>query len=140
MKDVDITLEPTTPNAQAILELKPLIMPQYGLMFHYGRIMLGVNYRRETYAHVDPLGAQAQTTLLAIQFDFDMALLDLYSPRTLTWGLGYQILDNLKISLDVSREYWGLFRHSRTKEYVYSPIQDNFLKKIFGFPLFNLMT
>jgi len=135
MKDVDITPEPTTPNAQAILELKPLIMPQYGLMFHYGRIMLGVNYRRETYAHVDPLGAQAQTTILAIQFDFDMALLDLYSPRTLTWGLGYQILDNLKISLDVSREYWGLFRHSRTKEYVYSPIEDNFLKKNIRVPI-----
>jgi long-subunit fatty acid transport protein len=135
MKDVDITPDKTTPNAQAILELKPLIMPQYGLMFHYGRIMLGVNYRRETYAHVDPLGAQAQTTLLAIQFDFDLALLDLYSPRALTWGLGYQILDNFKFTIDVTREYWGLFRHSRTKEYVYSPIEDEFLRKNIRVPI-----
>lgn len=139
MKDVNITPDPTIPNSQAILELKPLIMPQYGLMFHYGKIMFGINYRRETYAHVDPLGAQAQTTLLAIQFDFDMALLDLYSPRSLTTGIGYQLLHNFKFTIDYTREYWSKFRHSRTKEYIFSPLkdQDEFLRKNIRLPIFS---
>ncbi|MFN3605477.1 MAG: OmpP1/FadL family transporter [Leptonema sp. (in: bacteria)] len=141
MKDVNITPDPTIPNSQAILELKPLLMPQYGFMFHYGKFMVGINYRRETYAHVDPLGAQAQTTLLAIQFDFDMALLDLYSPRTLTTGFGFQLLHNLKLSLDYSTEYWSKFRHSRTKEYVFSPLkdQDELLRKNLRIPIFNFI-
>lgn len=139
MKDVNITLDPTIPNSQAILELKPLLMPQYGLMFHYGRFMLGINYRRETYVHVDPLGAQAQTTLLAIQFDFDLALLDLYSPRTLAISIAYQVLHNFKFAFDFLREYWSKFRHSRTKEYVYSPLkdQDELLRKNIRLPVVN---
>ncbi len=135
MKDVNITPDPTIPNSQAILELKPLMMPTYGIMFHYGRIMAGVSYKRETYAHVDPLGAQAQTTLLAIQFDFDLALLDLYSPRTMSVGISYKILDNFLFSIDIQREYWSLFKHSRTKEYVFSPIQEPLLRKIIRIPV-----
>ncbi len=64
-----------------------------------------------------------------------MALLDLYSPRALTWGIGYKLLDNFKFTIDVTREYWSLFRHSRTKEYVFSPLKDEFLKQYVRIPI-----
>lgn len=116
LKDVPISPDPVTPNQQVILELKPQANETLGAMFHWGKFRLGVSFRRETYLFVDPLTARAQTTLLGIQFDFDLAVLDLYHPRTFTYALGFQATENLLIALDVSRELWSKYGLSRTKE------------------------
>jgi hypothetical protein len=42
MKDVDISPDPTTPDQQAILELKPLVNPTFGAQFHWGDFDLGM--------------------------------------------------------------------------------------------------
>ncbi|GIX42904.1 MAG: hypothetical protein KatS3mg129_2637 [Leptospiraceae bacterium] len=137
MKDVDISPEKVTPNQQAILELKPLIMPVYGIQFHYGKIKTGIVYRRETYMIVDPLEARAQTSLLAIQFDFDLAMLDLYTPRSLGAGISIEVINDLLFAVDIVKEYWHLFELSRTKKIVYSPFKDEFLKKNINFQPFH---
>ncbi|MBI38877.1 MAG: aromatic hydrocarbon degradation protein [Leptospiraceae bacterium] len=121
LKDVPISPDPVTPNQQVILELKPQANETLGMMFHWGKFRMGVSFRRETFLFVDPLTARAQTTLLGIQFDFDLAVLDLYHPRTFTYGFAYQASENLLISLDVSRELWSKYGLSRTKEQFYTP-------------------
>ena len=120
LKDVPISPDPVTPNQQVILELKPQANETMGLMFHWGKFRLGASFRRETFMFVDPLTARAQTTLLGIQFDFDLAVLDLYHPRTFTYGLGFQATKNLMLSVDVSRELWSKYGLSRTKEKYYT--------------------
>lgn len=121
LKDVPISPEPVTPNQQVILELKPQANETLGLMFHWGKIRLGFSFRRETFLFVDPLTARAQTTLLGIQFDFDLAVLDLYHPRTFTYALSYEATENLLFSVDVSRELWSKYGLSRTKERFFTP-------------------
>ncbi|MBU42277.1 MAG: aromatic hydrocarbon degradation protein [Spirochaetaceae bacterium] len=121
LKDVPISPDPVTPNQQVILELKPQANETLGLMFHWGKFRLGASFRRETFLFVDPLTARAQTTLLGIQFDFDLAVLDLYHPRTFTYAFAYQASENLLISVDVSRELWSKYGLSRTKERFFTP-------------------
>lgn len=116
LKDVPVSPDTVTPDQQIILELRPLVNPTYGLMFHYGRFRAGVSYRRETYLSVDALNARAQTTLLGIQLDFDLAILDLHMPRTWSFGIAYDLFDNWTISIDANRELWSRIRPSRTKD------------------------
>lgn len=59
--------------------------------------------------------ARAQTTLLGLQLDMDLAILDLYAPRTLSGGLAYKPVAGLTIAFDVNRELWSAFRLSRAK-------------------------
>ena len=40
------------PDQQVVMELKPLVNPTYGLQFTYGRMNLGVSYRREIFMSV----------------------------------------------------------------------------------------
>ncbi|MCB1170515.1 MAG: aromatic hydrocarbon degradation protein [Leptospiraceae bacterium] len=121
LKDVPISPDPVVPNQQVILELKPQANETLGMMFHWGKFRLGFSFRRETYLFVDPLTARAQTTLLGIQFDFDLAVLDLYHPRTFTYAFAFQATRNLRFSVDVSRELWSKYGLSRTKREYYTP-------------------
>ncbi|MCC5814704.1 MAG: outer membrane protein transport protein [Leptospira sp.] len=123
MKDVDISPEPTTPDQQAVLELKPLVNPTFGAQFHWGKFDLGISYKRETAVSIDPLAARAQTTLLAIQLDLDVALLGLYTPRIWSYGLAFSATDRLTISFDINRELWSGFRLSRTKQIYSEPFR-----------------
>lgn len=116
LKDVPISPQTVVPDQQVILELKPLVNPTYGIMFHYGRFKVGVSYRRETYLSVDALSARAQTTLLGIQLDFDLALLDLHMPRTRSYGFAYELFEKWTLSIDINRELWSRIRLSRAKE------------------------
>ncbi|MCB1189751.1 MAG: outer membrane protein transport protein [Leptospiraceae bacterium] len=116
MKDVPISPDRVVPNQQAILEVKPLITPIYGIQLEIGPFLAGASYRREVAMSVDSLQARAQTTLLGIQLDFDMALLDLYTPRVWSYGIGFKPMDELLIAVDVSRELWSAYKLSRTKK------------------------
>lgn len=116
MKDVDISPDPVTPDQQAILELKPLVNPTFGAQFHWGKFDMGVSYRRETAVSIDPLAARAQTTLLAIQLDLDVALLGLFTPKVWSYGIAFHPTSNWTIGLDINRELWSGFRLSRTKQ------------------------
>ncbi|PJZ54410.1 OmpP1/FadL family transporter [Leptospira adleri] len=116
MKDVPISPDPVSANSQVILTVKPLINPTYGLQFSYGKFSLGASYKRETVMQVDPVPARAQTTLLGIQLDFDLAILDGFNPRVFSYGLGFRPNDRLVLSFDVNREIWSQFKLSRIKE------------------------
>ncbi|MEM7183365.1 MAG: outer membrane protein transport protein [Spirochaetota bacterium] len=116
LKDVPISPDTVTPNQQAIIELKPLATPNYGMQFRYGKLNFGVAYRREIAMSVDALNARAQTTLLSIQLDMDVALLQYYSPRIWTYGFAYNASDRLTLSFDLNRELWSGYKLSRTKK------------------------
>ena len=116
LRDVPISPNPVAPNQQVVLELKPMVNPTAGAQFVWGKFNLGASYRRETFLKIDPLSARAQTTLLNIQLDLDIAILDLYSPRTISYGFGFRPFDNVLLTFDVNRELWSLFRLSRTKQ------------------------
>lgn len=116
MKDVPISPDKVTPNQQVILETKPFVNPVFGLAFEYGKFQAGWSYRREMALSVDGLPARAQTTLLGIQLDFDIAMFDHYSPRKMSFGLAYRPLERLLVSAQIDRELWSGFRLSRTKK------------------------
>lgn len=115
MKNVNISPDPVTPDQQAILEIKPIVNPTFGAQFHWGKFDLGASYRRETMLSIDPLAARAQTTLLAIQLDLDIALLGLFTPRVVSYGLAFHPTESWTLALDINRELWSGFRISRTK-------------------------
>ena len=116
LKDVPISPDKVTPNQQVILETKPFVNPTYGLAFQYGKFQTGISYRREIALSVDDLPARAQTTLLGIQLDFDVAMYDHFSPRKLSFGIAYKPLEKLLLSAQVDKEMWSAFRLSRTKK------------------------
>lgn len=122
LKDVPISPDPVTANSQVVLTLKPIINPTYGLQFTYGKWSAGVSYKRETYLSADPIPARAQTTLLGIQLDFDLALLDQYNPRVWSYGIGFRPTEKLLLSVDVNREIWSLYKLSRIKEKYSEPL------------------
>lgn len=115
LKNVPISPEQTTPDQQIILQIKPIINPIFGAQFHWQKFDLGLSYRRETFLSVDPLPARAQTTLLGIQLDLDIALLDLYQPKVITGGVSYRLKDNIRLAMDVNLERWSEYKLSRTK-------------------------
>ncbi|MCG6169607.1 OmpP1/FadL family transporter [Leptospira sanjuanensis] len=116
MKDVPISPDPVSANSQVILTVKPLVNPTYGLQFTYGKFSLGASYKRETVAQIDPVPARAQTTLLGIQLDFDLAILDGFNPRVFSYGIAFRPNDRLVLSFDANREIWSQFKMSRIKE------------------------
>ncbi|TGK28777.1 aromatic hydrocarbon degradation protein [Leptospira gomenensis] len=116
MKDVPISPDPVSPNSQVILTVKPLVNPTYGLQFTYGKFSLGASYKRETLMQIDPVPARAQATVLGIQLDFDLAILDGFNPRVFSYGIAFRPNDRLVLSLDANREIWSQFKVSRIKE------------------------
>ncbi|TGK21029.1 aromatic hydrocarbon degradation protein [Leptospira fluminis] len=122
LKDVPISPDPVQANSQVVLTLKPLINPTYGLQFTYGKFSLGASYKRETYLSADPIPARAQTTLLGIQLDFDLALFDQYNPRVWSYGVGFRPFKRVLLNLDVNRELWSLLHDSRIKAKYSDPL------------------
>jgi long-subunit fatty acid transport protein len=122
LKDVPISPDPVVPDQQAVIQLKPIITPTFGLQFTYGKINLGVAYRREIAMAVDKLSARAQTTLLSIQLDMDVALLEFFSPRMWTYGISYKASDRLLFSFDLNRELWSGFQLSQAKKRYSEPL------------------
>ncbi|GBF50412.1 transporter, Ompp1/FadL/TodX domain protein [Leptospira ryugenii] len=115
LKNVPISQNQSTPDQQVILQLKPIINPIFGLQFHWRNFDFGLSYRRETFLSVDPLATRAQTTLLGIQLDLDLALLDLYQPKVYTGGISYLHKERYRFGFDVNLEKWSEYRISRTK-------------------------
>ncbi|MCB1142533.1 MAG: outer membrane protein transport protein [Leptospiraceae bacterium] len=115
LKDVPVSRDRVIPNQQVILETKPFANPLFGLNFQYGKFSAGISYRREMALSVDSLPARAQTTLLGIQLDFDVAMYDLFSPRKWSYGMAYRPLEKILVSIQLDRELWSAFRQSRTK-------------------------
>ena len=107
LKDVPLSPNTVTPNQQVILQVKPVVNPIYGIAFTFGKFSGGVSYRRETALAVNSLGARAQTTLLGIQLDFDVALYDLFSPRKWAYGFAYKQNGKWLFSFDMNRELWS---------------------------------
>lgn len=122
LKDVPISPDPVSANSQVVLTLKPMINPVYGLQFTYGKWSAGAAYKRETYLSTDPIPARAQTTLLGIQLDFDLALLDQYNPRVYSFGIGFRPYQKILLNFDVNRELWSLYELSRTKQKYSEPL------------------
>ncbi|TGK01537.1 aromatic hydrocarbon degradation protein [Leptospira langatensis] len=122
LKDVPISPDPVQANSQVVLTLKPMVNPTYGLQFTYGKWNMGVSYKRETYLSADPIPARAQTTLLGIQLDFDLALLDQYNPRVYSYGIGFRPFQKILINFDINREQWSLYQLSRIKEKYSEPL------------------
>ncbi len=114
LKDVPISPDQVIPDQQAIIEVKAKFQPNYGLMLKYGKLRGGVTYKRESFIGISDLDARAQTQLLGIQLDFDLAVLDLFTPRVWAFGLGYQFSDKLMAAVDVNRELWSSFSSYRS--------------------------
>ena len=107
LKDVPISQSTVTPNQQVILQVKPVVNPNYGFMFQYGKFSFGASYKRELALSVDSLGARAQTTLLGIQLDFDVSLYDLFTPRKIAYGVAFKPTSKMTFTADVNRELWS---------------------------------
>lgn len=122
LKDVPISPNPVQANSQVVLTVKPLINPTYGLQFTYGAFSLGVSYKRETYVAIDPIPARAQTILLGMQLDFDLALYDQYNPRVWSYGIGFRPFKRVLFNLDIDRELWSLLKNSRIKANYSDPL------------------
>lgn len=116
LKNVPISPDTVIPDQQVILQVKPIVNPSFGLQFHWRAFDFGLSYRRETFLSVDPVPARAQTTLLGIQLDLDVALLDLYQPKVYTAGASYLWKDRFRFATDVNLEKWSEYKLSRTKQ------------------------
>ncbi|MEQ8351595.1 MAG: outer membrane protein transport protein [Leptospiraceae bacterium] len=121
MKEVEISPNTVTPDQQVIVDVEPATNAQYGLIGVYQDFYLGVFYRRELAVELDPINARARTLLLGLELDLDLAVLDHYQPRTLSYGAGYRLFDIFLFSVDVRRELWSGFQSSRAKQ-TYSEI------------------
>tara|TARA_B100001939_G_scaffold344559_1_gene359265 strand:- start:3929 stop:5380 length:1452 start_codon:yes stop_codon:yes gene_type:complete len=115
MKDVEISPNTVTPDQQIIVDVEPATNAQYGLIGVYENIYVGVFYRRELAVELDPVNARARTLLLGLELDLDLAVLDHYQPRTLSYGAGYRLFETFLFCVDVRRELWSGFRTSRAK-------------------------
>lgn len=122
LKDVDIDPKRTTPDQQVVLDVKPFVNPIFGLMFTYGRLNIGSSYRREMILNINEISARAQTRILGIQFDVDLAILDHFSPKLIAYGFGYRITDRIQFNFDTKRELWSEFKLSRAKEKYSEPV------------------
>ncbi|MCB1166039.1 MAG: outer membrane protein transport protein [Leptospiraceae bacterium] len=116
MKDVLISPETVIPDQQVIIDIEPAANTQLGLTGVYGDFYAGVYYRRELDVQLDPVNARARTLLLGLELDLDLAVLDHYQPRAISYGMGYRLFDTFLFSVDVRRELWSRFELSRTKK------------------------
>lgn len=112
--EIDPTGGQQTPNAQTQMDLTPSGGPVAGIQYRHNiknRIVLvGFNYRGETYMQVDPLDASATTQLLQVALPLRLAIFDFYSPHTFTFGATYLHDEALKLSLDGEFQMWNRFQ------------------------------
>lgn len=112
--EIDPTGKTQVPNAETQMDLTPAGAPVAGFQFRQNIknriLMVGFNWRGETYMQVDPLDAEAYTQLLNIGLPLRLAILDFYSPHTFTLGFTYLHDEALKLSLDGEFQWWNRFQ------------------------------
>jgi hypothetical protein len=116
-KMTNVEIDPTNvaqvPNAEVQMDLTPAGAPVAGFQFRQNIknriLMVGFNWRGETFMEMNPLDAEAITQLLAVNLPLRLAILDFYSPHTFTLGFTYLHDEALKLSLDGEFQMWSRF-------------------------------
>lgn len=121
--EIDPTGQTQVPNAQTQMDLTPAGGVVAGIQYRHNIknriVMVGFNYRGETYMQVDPLDANATTQLLQVNLPLRLAIFDFYSPHTFTLGATYMHDEALKLSLDGEFQMWNRFQvNSARQEYM----------------------
>jgi len=127
---IDPTGNTQVPNANSSMVLTPSISPVVGIQYRHNIknriLMIGFNWRGESFMQIDPLNANATTQLLAVNLPLRLALLDFYSPHTFTLGATYFHDEALKISLDGEFQMWSRFRVNSARSTYLSTVGESF--------------
>jgi len=130
--EIDPTGKTQTPNANTQMDLTPAGGIVAGFQYRHNiknRIVLvGFNYRGETYMQVDPLDAVATTQLLRVELPLRLAIFDFYSPHTFTFGATYLHDEALKLSLDGEFQMWNRFQVNSARQEYMTSINQSFAK------------
>lgn len=132
----NVPIDPTgvrqSPNAQTQMDLTPSGNIVAGFQYRQNiknRILLiGFNWRGETYMQLDPLDADATTQLLQVNLPLRLAILDFYSPHTFTLGLTYLHDEALKLSLDGEFQWWNRFQVNSARQEYLTKVNQSFDK------------
>jgi len=132
----DVQIDPTgntqVPNAETQMDLTPSGGPVAGFQFRQNIknriLMIGFNWRGETYMQVDPLDANATTQLLNVDLPLRLAILDFYSPHTFTFGFTYLHDEALKVSLDGEFQWWNRFQVNSARQEYMRKVNESFEK------------
>jgi len=122
LKEIDISPSVVVPEQQAKVTLQPVVSPTVGLQYHFRQFNFGLSYNHEVVLDMGPIIAQAETKLAGIQLQMDIGISDLYSPSKATFSFDYQVIQKLKMSLDVSMYLWKNYTLSRVRVAYYEPI------------------
>ncbi|MCX7632194.1 MAG: hypothetical protein N2Z22_02540 [Turneriella sp.] len=121
--EIDPTGNAQVPNAETQMDLTPSVAPVVGIQYRHNIknriLMAGFSWRGEIMMQMDPLDANATTQLLQVELPLRLAILDFYSPHTLTLGATYLHDEWLKVSLDGELQLWsGFMVNSARAEYM----------------------
>jgi hypothetical protein len=137
----NVQIDPTgaaqVPNAEVQMDLTPAGAPVAGIQYRQNIknriLMVGFNWRGETYMEMNPLDAEATTQLLQVALPLKLAILDFYSPHTFTLGVTYLHDEALKLSLDGEFQMWSRFKINSSRAEYLSKVNQSFdpFKNIF---------
>lgn len=130
--EIDPTGKAQVPNAEMQMDLTPAGAPVAGVQYRQNIknriLMVGFNWRGETYMQIDPLDAEAYTQLLNIGLPLRLAMLDFYSPHTFTLGFTYLHDEALKLSLDGEFQWWNRFQVNTARAEYQKKVNEPFEK------------
>ncbi len=130
--EIDPTGATQVPNAEVQMDLTPSGAPvagfQYRQNFKNRILMVGFNWRGETYMEMNPLDANATTQLLRVSLPLRLAILDFYSPHTFTLGVTYFHDEALKLSLDGEFQWWNRFQVNSARQEYLNKVNESFDK------------
>lgn len=130
--EIDPTGATQVPNAQTQMDLTPSGAPVAGFQYRQNIknriLMIGFNWRGETFMQIDPLEANATTQLLAVNLPMRLAILDFYSPHTFTLGATYLHDEALKLSLDGEFQWWSRFQVNSARAEYLKKVNESFDK------------
>lgn len=137
--ETQLTGDPQIPLAQATMDLTIAPSAIAGIYFSPGRLYspiegldIGASYRMETKMKIDPFNAAAVLFDGSINMNLMLAIVDYYTPHTVTGGIAYTRWD-VTLSADVNWELWSMNYVSKVLKYHYTGLpefEDTFSYKV----------
>ncbi len=137
--ETQLTGDPQIPLSQATMDLSIAPSAIAGIYLSPGRIFsavdgleFGASYRMETKMKIDPFNAAAILFNGTINMNLMLAIVDFYTPHTVTAGVAYTRWD-VTLSADVNWEIWSKNYISKVLKFHYMGLpkfEDTFSYKV----------
>lgn len=115
LEDIQVSTDAQSPKGQTLMDLE-LDMSCWlaGIYVDLGKLAaplkgidLGISYRSESRFEIDPFNTVGIVQTGGIPLNLQLALFDYYYPATFTLGISYQLLQNLRLALDLEYQGWS---------------------------------